>query len=116
MKGKDICISIQQLLEYVERNEVAWQKCDTLIEFSRAEGYELSEDEKDIYDIHNNEMLHIIKNANKCVLFNPEVDDTSCFEDIIEWSEYKDILVLVDDTLMLCIAPCDKDKIMTMVA
>lgn len=116
MKETKIYLSAQQLLEYVEKNEVAWEEFDSLIEFTRAEDYVFAENEKEGYNMRNNEMLEIIRGSKECVVFDSNADDPSGFEDLVNWSEGKDLLVLVDNTLMLCIAPCDKEQVMAMVA
>ncbi len=107
---------IQKLIEYVKTNEVAWQKCDSLIEFSHVEGYEFTETEKNEYDVKFNEMLAALMNAEVCHVFNPKKDDWRGFEYLIEWSEAKDLLILIDNELLLCIAPCDKEQVLTLLA
>lgn len=116
MRRTKIHIPIQNLIEFVKTNEVAWQKCDSLIEFSHAEGYEITEEERNEYEVKNNEMLDALANAEVCQVFNPKKDDWGGFEDLVEWSEGKDLLILIDNELLLCIAPCDKEQVLAMLA
>ena len=104
MKETKIYLSAQQLLEYVEKNEVAWEEFDSLIEFTRAEDYVFAENEKEGYNMRNNEMLEIIRGSKECVVF-----DSNAHSD--RWDNF-----ILDNTLMLCIAPCDKEQVMAMVA
>lgn len=116
MRRTKIHIPIQNLIEFVKTNEVAWQKCDSLIDFSHAEGYEITEEERNEYEVKNNEMLDALANAEICQVFNPKKDDWGGFEDLVEWSEGKDLLILIDNELLLCIAPCDKEQVLAMLA
>lgn len=109
-------IPAQPLAEYVAKNEVAWQMCEGLIEFSRDAEYEFAEGEKEEYEERNTEMLTLIKNAKECRVFNPETDDCAGFEDLTEWSEGKDLLILVDNVLLLCIALCYMEQVLAMAA
>lgn len=113
MKRKNI--PAQQLAEYVKNNEVAWQMCDSLMNFSQDEGQELIEEVEKEYEVHGSKLLSLICNAKRYFVFDPESDDSPCFEDLIDWFGDKDLLILVDNELLLCIAPCDKDKVLAMV-
>lgn len=104
------------LAEYVAKHEVAWQMCEGLVEFSRDAEYVFAEGEHEEYEEKNNEMLSLIRNAKVCRVFNPETDDCSGFEDLTEWSEGKDLLILVDDEVLLCFAPCNMEQVLAMVA
>ena len=116
MNETTIYIPSLQLIDYVEKNEVAWQICDSLIEFSSAKGYEFTDEHKQGYEVKNNDMLSVLANAKECQVFNPETDDCAGFEDLTEWSECKGLLILVDNELLLCIAPCDKYEVLAMTA
>ncbi len=109
-------IAVRLLIEYVRKNEVAWQMRDSLVEFSRAEGYELAEEENEEYEVKNSEMLAFLANASECKVFILETDKCEGFENLLEWSNDNDLLILVDKELLLCIAPCDKEQVLATVA
>lgn len=52
-----IYIQTQTLVEFIKKNEVAWQMYDSLIEFSCAEKSGLTAEEKKDYDILNSATL-----------------------------------------------------------
>jgi len=109
-------IPVQKLMKYVKTNEVAWQMYDSLIEFSHAERYEFTESKENEYEVKNIEMLSVIANAEEWQVINPEKDDWEGFENLIEWSEKNDLLILIDKELLLCISPCDKERVLAMLA
>lgn len=115
MNDYNTYIPTRQLAEFVMKNEVAWQMRDSLIGFSCAEGSELSVEDKE-YDYENNQMFSILADAKNCKIFDSELGDRKGFEDLIEWSVDEDLLVLVDNELLLCIASCDKKQVLDMVA
>ena len=55
-----------------------------------------------------------MESGQSCQVFNPKSDQYGGFEDLVEWSNEDDLLILVDNELMLCIAACDKTKVLTM--
>ncbi|MDE7089589.1 MAG: hypothetical protein K2O54_05670 [Prevotella sp.] len=112
MNDNKINIPVQQLVEYVKKHEVAWQMCDSLIEFSHTEEYEFTNEEQEEYEIKNNQMLSVIANAKECQMFNPDINNSIVFEDLVKWSKSKDLLILVGNELLLCIAPCDKECVL----
>lgn len=112
-KMNQIYIQTQTLVEFIKKNEVAWQMYDSLIEFSCAEKYGLTAEEKKDYDIKNSEMLACLANSQSCKLFNPKYDNHEGFNELIKWSGDKDLLILVDERLMLCIALCDKKFVLS---
>lgn len=114
MNKKKTYISTLPLFNYVKANEVAWQMYDSLIGFSNATCNGFTENKNNEYDVKNEEMLAILANARECVVFNPEIDDCSGFEYLTEWSESKDLLILVNNKLLLCIAPCEKSEVLSM--
>lgn len=110
-----IKISAQQLAEYVKNNEVPWQMHDTNITFSWKESHEFfGEDDRLENEELNCRMFNVLVNSEDCVVFDPKTDDNSCFEDLIEWTEGKDLLILVDNILLICIAPCDEEQVLAM--
>lgn len=115
MNYNNTYIPTQQLAEFVMKNEMAWQMRDFLIGFTCAEGNELSVEEKE-YGYENNQMFSILADAKNCKIFDSELGARKGFEDLIEWSVDYDLLVLVDNELLLCIASCDKKQVLDMVA
>lgn len=109
-------ITAHLLSEYVAMNEVAYQMCGGIIQFSLEESVKVSEMENEEHEVQNNELLSLIKNANECRVFNPRTDGCKGFEDLIEWSNGKDLLIIVNEELLLCIAPCDMEQVLAMVA
>lgn len=103
----------QRLAIYVSQNEVAWQMRDTLIEFSCGARDNGSHND---CDQSNARMLTLIRNAKECRLFHPTQDDNTGLEDLIHWSKSGDTLVLVDNELLLCCAPCDKEIVLSTIA
>lgn len=112
-KMNQIYIQTQTLVEFIKKNEVAWQMYDSLIEFSWAEKYGLTAEEKKDYDIKNSEMLACLANSQSCKIFNPKYDNHEGFNELIKWSGDNDLLILVDERLMLCIALCDKKFVLS---
>lgn len=103
----------KELIEYVSENEIVWQMCDSLIEFSHADD-ELMDDEKDEYYARYNDMLSVLKNARVCQVFDIEKNGWGAFGDLVDWANRSDMLLLVDEDLMLCIAGCDEDLVLRM--
>lgn len=113
MNGR-IYIPSRQLIKYVNENEVMWQFCDSVIEVSYADQSMIPKEEKDEYEDRNNNMLSIIQNAGMCSVFNPKSDNCKGLENLLEWADEQDLLILVDGILLICIASCDKKKVLAM--
>lgn len=108
MDTENVNIHPQRLFEYALRNEIACQKFDSLMEFSCPQN-----DMKEC-DIRESEIINILRNANQCIVFDPKKENCSGFEELIEWSQEKDLLILIDNELLLCIVPCDKKHVLSM--
>ena len=65
-------------------------------------------------EVQNKGLITILESGQSCQVFNPKSDQYGGFEDLVEWSNEDDLLILVDNELMLCIAACDKTKVLTM--
>ena len=111
MEKNSILIQPQALFEYVDANEVVWQGRGSLIEVTRDKDYHFAKDEKAEYDVVNAELLDILKRAQQCRVFDPATDDCLGFEDLVRWSISDDLLVVIDDEVLLCIAKSDKHRV-----
>ena len=111
MEGIKTNIPANLLVGYVMTHEVAWQICDSLMEFSHIGQTRADIEEK---EVQNKGLITILESGQSCKVFNPKSDQYGGFEDLVEWSNEDDLLILVDNELMLCIAACDKTKVLTM--
>lgn len=101
------------LSAYIENNQVEFQFCDGLIEFTSIDGFYDEEDvECDILN-HVVEMNTAIKEAKEIKVVDAAEfmeDRDAVFYEFARWTEGKDLLLLVDDQLLVCIPGCDKNK------
>lgn len=101
------------LSAYIENNQVRFQFCDGLIEFTSIDGFYDEEDvECDILN-HVVEMNTAIKEAKEIKVVDAAEfmeDRDAVFYEFARWTEGKDLLLLVDDQLLVCIPGCDKNK------
>lgn len=98
-------ISCQALLAYIEKEQIAFQFVDGLIKFTQPETgvYDDEHDEAEV-----NDMKQTIENSQsmKVVKPNDVIDYREAyigFNGFAKWSQPKDLLVLVDDCLLLCL-------------
>lgn len=113
---KNLEIPVWVMVDYVENNEVAYQMVDSLVTFTQVDNDVTLENLGDTGITSHNDFLYMLKNAERCVVFDSKTNDCSGFEDLVKWSQNNDLLVLVDDGLLLCVASCDREKILGMVA
>lgn len=98
-------ISRQALLAYIEKEQIAFQFWDGLITFTQPETgvYDDAHDEAEVNDMNN-----AIEQSYSLKVVTPEdVIDYSGqyigFNEFARWSQLKDLLILVDDSLLLCL-------------
>lgn len=99
------------LSSYIENNQVEFQFSDGLVEFTSADGFY---DEMDVEcDILKRvvEMKMAIIEANEIKIveateFMEDHDDA--FYEFARWTTGKDLLLLVDNQLLVCIPACHK--------
>lgn len=87
------------LIGYINRNQVAWQKWDGLIEI--------------IHNITSIDYPEISDAVNKCKRFNVVSRDAmlnTSFYGLAEWSTEDNVLVLGDDNMLLCIPTQEFEK------
>lgn len=85
-------IDKQYLVNYVNANQVVWQKWDGLIEVSGAN------------QPHNNPEFR--ESIEKCDIIEETERETmleTSFHDLAEWSTDTDMLILCDNEILLCI-------------
>lgn len=103
--------SLQMLSSYVQNNSIAWQAMDSLMEFSNTEAAVDS-----CEALKDNELYSAIASAKTIAILNPRLDTFDGFEEIVEWSDDMDTLLLVDGEVLLAIPRCDADIIAKIVA
>lgn len=98
-------ISRQRLLAYIEKEQIAFQFVDGQIMFTQPETG-VYDDEHDEAEVNN--MKHAIEHSQSMKVVKPKdvVDYSNShigFNEFVRWSQPKDLLVLVDDCLLLCL-------------
>lgn len=98
-------ISSQGLLAYIEKEQIAFQFWDGLITFTHpATGvYEDAHDEEEVkdmkYAVGQSRTLKVVKSSDVIDHSNSYAG----FNEFAKWSQPEDLLVLVDDSLLLCL-------------
>lgn len=101
-KTNNLTISRKSLLKYLEKEQVAFQFVDGLIKFTQldSDGYDDLEDEKDVTEIK--QVIEHCTSLN--VVDSNEMRNMDLgFDDIVDWARPQDLLLLVDNTLILCL-------------
>ena len=97
-------ISRQALLAYIEKKQIAFQFSDGLMVFTQPDTNEYDEyDKKEVAEmkqwIEQSQNLKVVKPGD---VIGYESNDIG-FNDFAKWSQPKDLLILVDDSLLLCL-------------
>lgn len=98
-------ISRQKLLAYIEKEQIAFQFWDGLITFTQSET-DMYDDARDKAEVKD--MKYAIEQSHSLKTVKPEdvIDNRGPyigFNEFAKWSQPKDLLVLVDDCLLLCL-------------
>lgn len=102
-------LSKKALLNYIEKEQIAFQFSDGLLTFTKpGKEYDESDFVLGIAD-EINEMKSVIKNSVSLKTVSKEdfYDDDLGFAEFANWSVKRDLLILVDDSLLLCLPNYD---------
>ena len=98
-------VSKKKLLNYIDHEQIAFKFSDGLICFTHCKEDIFDDLIQSITDF--DEMKNfIIKSQNMSIVYKWDVvrsDDQFGFNEIAKWATNKDILILVDDELLLCL-------------
>lgn len=104
-------IARQNLLKYIENEQIAFQFADELMSFTQLD---VSGDENQKKEIEK--LRNVIKHAHSIEIVNPKdvIDYRASdigFNVFVKWSQPQDLLILVDGALLLCLSNRDKCRI-----
>lgn len=103
--NRAISVSSCRLLEYVEREQIAYKFGDGLLKFTEPQTsrYDCEEDEKDVQDlmwyIENGEDMRLVKRSALL-----QDDLLREFHEIAEWASEEDYLINIEGALVICIS------------
>lgn len=105
MQNNDITINCKALLKYLEKEQIAFQFVDGLMVFAQPETG-VYEDKYQAEEVKY--MNDAINEAQSLKIVKPDEVIDNCashigFNDFARWSQPKDLLILVDDSLLLCL-------------